>query len=137
MRRIKVLDLYPFDKAARDRLDAISPRLRIEHRNADTQEQADAIQDAELEVLLSGYAPSDFRRTPALRWIASETAGIEQILAKDPWSRRVTVTSGSGLHAVAMGEYALTAMLLVTQRVPAGSAPRASIAGRRGAPRSG
>lgn len=119
MERIRVLDLIPFGPAARARIDAASSRFDIEHRDdANTQDAVDALTDPDLEILLGSYAPTDPERLPRLRWIASITAGIEEILVNHPERRGITVTNGSGLHVVAMGEYVLAALLQITQQVP-------------------
>jgi phosphoglycerate dehydrogenase-like enzyme len=117
-RRVRVLDLFPFGGPERSRIDAASSRFAVEHRDANTQEVIDALVDPELEVLLASHAPSDPERLPRLRWIASVTAGVEEILVMHPERRNITVTNGSGLHVVAMGEYVLASLLQITQRVP-------------------
>ena len=117
--RIRVLDLIPFGAAERARIDAASPRFAIEHRDdANTQAGVDALADPDLEILLASYGPTDPARLPRLRWIASITAGIEEILVTHPERRSITVTNGSGLHVVAMGEYVVASLLQITQRVP-------------------
>ena len=119
MERIRVLDLIPFGPAERARVDAASPRFEIEHRDdANTQAAVDALVDPDLEILLGSYAPTDPQRLPRLQWIASITAGIEEILVNHPERRGITVTNGSGLHVVAMGEYVLSSLLQITQQVP-------------------
>jgi phosphoglycerate dehydrogenase-like enzyme len=115
---IRVLDLFPFGSAERARLDAVSPLLRIEHRDANTQEYIDALEDPDIEILLAGHGPSDPSRLPRLRWIGSVTAGVEEILVHHPERNGIRVTNGSGLHVVAMGEYVLASLLQVAQRIP-------------------
>lgn len=117
-RRVRVLDLFPFGDPERSRIDAASPRFSVEHRDANTQEVIDALVDPEMEILLASHAPSDPERLPRLRWIASVTAGVEEILVNHPERRNITVTNGSGLHVVAMGEYVLASLLQITQRIP-------------------
>jgi len=117
--RIKVLDLIPFGPAERARIDAASSRFDIEHRDdANTQTAVDALADPDLEILLGSYAPTDPERLPRLKWIASITAGVEELLASHPERRGIVVTNGSGLHVVAMGEYVLGSLLQITQQVP-------------------
>ena len=113
---MKVLSLFPFGPVERARLEGVSPLLHIEHGPGATRASVDELVDPQIEVLLSAYAPSDPRRLPALKWVASVTAGIEEIAATDPWRHGITVTNGSGLHASAMGEYVLGTVLGVTQR---------------------
>jgi phosphoglycerate dehydrogenase-like enzyme len=90
----------------------------VEHRDANTQEAINALFDREVEILLASHAPSDPDRLPQLRWIASVTSGVEEILVMHPERRNITVTNGSGLHVVAMGEYVLASLLQITQRIP-------------------
>lgn len=116
--RIRVLDLFPFEAPERAKLEAVSTRLVFEHRDANTPEHVDALEDQDVEILLAGHGPSDPSRLPGLRWIGSVTAGVEEILAHHPERRGITVTNGSGLHAPAMGEYVLASLLQITQRVP-------------------
>jgi len=40
-------------------------------------------------------------------------------VALDPWSLGLTVTNGSGLHAVSMGEYVLAAAMFASERIEA------------------
>lgn len=115
---IRVLDLFPFGAAERAVLDAASPRLVVEHHDANTQEHIDSLMDQDIEVLLAGHSPTDPDRLPGLRWVGSVTAGVEEIMANHPERRGVVVTNGSGLHVVALGEYALAAMLQISQRIP-------------------
>ena len=67
---IRVLDLFPFGPDERARLDAVSPRLQIEHRDANTQEHIDSLGDPGVEILLASHAPAEPARMPGLRWIA-------------------------------------------------------------------
>ena len=113
-----MLDLFPFGPSDRSRIDAASPRFAVEHRDANTQEAIDALLDPDVEILLASHAPREPERLPRLRWIASVTSGVEEILVMHPERRNITVTNGSGLHVVAMGEYVLASLLQITQRVP-------------------
>jgi phosphoglycerate dehydrogenase-like enzyme len=116
--RIRVLDLFPFGPSERSRIDTASGRFAVEHRDANTQEAIDALVDPDVEILLASHAPRDSQRLPRLRWIASVTAGVEEILVNHPERWNITVTNGSGLHVVAMGEYVLASLLQITQRIP-------------------
>jgi phosphoglycerate dehydrogenase-like enzyme len=52
------------------------------------------------------------------------SAGLDTIVARDPWRDGITVTNGSGIHAVHMGEYVLGATLLWSERLEARLANR-------------
>ncbi|MBM4420625.1 MAG: D-2-hydroxyacid dehydrogenase [Chloroflexi bacterium] len=113
----KVVCLYPFSPEVRAGLDRAVDGVRLVHAAPNTQAFVDSLEDPDVEALLASFAPADPRRTPRLRWVASVTAGVEEIVATAPWRSGITVTNGSGLHAVALAEYTLAGMLQHTQRV--------------------
>ena len=118
MAPISVLCLHAFGAAERALLTSVSPELSVAFGEGNTQRYVDSLVDADVEVLVSHYAPSDARRLPRLKWVASVAAGVEEIMATEPWRNGIVVTNGSGLHASAMGEYVAAALLQVTQRIP-------------------
>ena len=126
--RLVVRNVYPFEEADRRMLDAIDPRLSIVHEGADDEAWVDALEDPDVEVLSGSYPPADPSRTPRLRWLASAGAGIDYLADRDPWGKGITVTNGSGLHAVAMAEYVLGAVLLASERLEERLANRARAA---------
>lgn len=113
----RLLCLYPFSEATQREMRAVSPDLEITFTGPEAQESVDALADPSLDALLANYCPADLGRLPALRWLGLVGAGVEHLRAPDPWSRGVAVTNGSGLHASAIGEYVMTAVLLWTQQV--------------------
>jgi phosphoglycerate dehydrogenase-like enzyme len=114
----KVLFLHPLGATERAVLAAVSPDVRFEFRDVGTQAYVDSFADPDVEVMVSHYAPSDARRFPRLKWIASVAAGVEEIMATEPWRYGIIVTNGSGLHVTAMGEFVVASMLEVTQQIP-------------------
>lgn len=98
-------------------LRSAHPGYELIHDGEDTQDWVDALHDDEVEVLWASSAPGDLARTPRLRWLATAGAGIDEMVPLDPWGRGLTVTNGSGVHAVAMAEYVLGAALMATERI--------------------
>lgn len=117
--RVRVRNVYPFAAADREMLAAVDPRLEWVHEGEDTPEWADALVDQDVECLSGSYPPATAAGTPSLRWLATASAGLAEVIARDPWSRGMTVTNGSGLHAVAMSEYLLAGVLLASERLEA------------------
>lgn len=115
--RVRVRNVYPFSEADRAMLDAIDPRYELVHEGEDTQAWIDAIADDAVEILCASRPPGDRSRVPRLRWLATAGAGIDDLVPLDPWARGLTVTNGSGVHAVPMAEYVLGAALLATERL--------------------
>ena len=96
--------------------------------------------DPEVQVISGSYSPASLAGTPRLRWLTTMGAGIDELVARDPWSLGIEVTNGSGIHAVHMAEFLLSGVLYASERVAA--APRqcgrpragltgAALAGRR------
>ncbi len=117
-RRIRVRNVYPFGAADREMLRSVDPRYELLHDGEDTQAWLDGLEDPDLEVLSASRVPGDGSRAPRLRWLATAAAGIDDLVPLDPWSQGLTVTNASGVHAVPMAEYVLSAALMVTQRLP-------------------
>jgi phosphoglycerate dehydrogenase-like enzyme len=76
------------------------------------------------EILITGISTQTVsalelaRAMPRLRWIHSMTAGIEDLLAEPLLERQIVLTNAAGAYAVAMAEYAFTAMVLLARRIP-------------------
>jgi phosphoglycerate dehydrogenase-like enzyme len=112
----RVLCFYPLEADVRDRLRSLSPALEIVYMEPDAQTSVDALRDGAADALLANYCPADLGRVPSLRWLATVGAGVEHLRALDPWSRGITVTNGSGLHAVSIAEYVMAGMLTFSQK---------------------
>lgn len=116
--RLRVRNVYPFSAGDRAMLAAIDPRLELVHEGEDDPGWIDALED-DAEVLSASYSPATTDRMPRLRWLASAGAGVEYLVERDPWGKGITVVNGSGVHAVAMGQYVLGAALLAAERLEA------------------
>jgi phosphoglycerate dehydrogenase-like enzyme len=117
--RIRVRCVYSFTDEDLRLIAAVDPRIDLVAEGEDTQAWASALEDPELEVLFSNQLPEDLGRVPKLRWLHTASAGLDSVIAQDPWSRGITVTNGSGVHAVHMGEYVMGAVLLWSERLEA------------------
>ncbi len=122
--RIRVRCVYGFTDEDLRMIAAVDPRIDLVAEGEDTPEWASGLDDPELEVLFSNQLPADIGRVPRLRWLHTASAGLDTVLAKDPWSHGITVTNGSGVHAVHMGEYVLGAVMLWSERLEARLAHR-------------
>lgn len=138
--RIRIRNVYPLAPDDQAMLAAIDPRLEWIHEGEDGPDWADALDDPEVQILSGSYPPATAERTPRLRWLATAGAGLDDVVPRDPWSRGITVTNGSGLHAVHMAEFLLGGVLFASERIEARLANRAvggwadvrrSLAGRR------
>ena len=111
---VHVLNTYPLTDAQVAALRAVSPRLVIEHR-PDSDPEAEG--DPQAEVLFCDTLLNDLSRWPRLKWMQISAAGIEHLLANPPWQRGVQVTTFSGVAAVAMAEFTITAILAWTRNL--------------------
>jgi phosphoglycerate dehydrogenase-like enzyme len=113
---VRVLNTFPLPAAARGRLEAVSPRLEIEHRPLQDPERVPKIDDPELEVLLSSHALDG--RLPSLRWLQIDSVGVEHLPRDDLRRRGVVVTNASGVYSAPIAEYILCALLYAAQNIP-------------------
>ncbi|MBI2912308.1 MAG: D-2-hydroxyacid dehydrogenase [Chloroflexi bacterium] len=75
---------------------------------------------AQTEVLFTTpLIPEDIlERAPRLGWVQLTSAGVDRLLDSPLLRSGVTVTTASGIHAVAIGEYVIGAMLAFTKGLP-------------------
>ena len=123
---IRVRSVYPFSEADRAWLDALDPRVQLVHGGDDNAAWSAALEDPDVQILWSNYPPPNLDRVPRLHWLAMASAGVDTVAALDPWRLGITVTNGSGLHVVPMGEYVLAAALFASERIEARLARRAA-----------
>jgi phosphoglycerate dehydrogenase-like enzyme len=110
---VNVLVTMPFSDAQLDRIRAVSPRLRVVRADAGTADYAAT------DVLYTGSPPRDLARAPRLAWVQLHMAGIDSLAGHPLYTgTRITLTTTSGVHAAAVAEYALAALLALAHRVP-------------------
>lgn len=107
--------LYPLDDDRRRRLTSAWP-WSLEFVTAETQEAVDRIADEELEVIIGDFIPRDLARVPSLRWLQYTGAGVDALVERAPWRDGITVTTASGVNALAIAEYVHGAMALASGR---------------------
>ena len=137
--RIRIRNVYPFSDADKAMLAALDPRLEWIHDGQDDPAWADALVDPEVQVISGSYSPASLAGTPRLRWLTTMGAGLDELVARDPWSLGIEVTNGSGIHAVHMAEFLMSGVLYASERVAArlanaaaqGWSDRRGLAGRR------
>jgi phosphoglycerate dehydrogenase-like enzyme len=116
---IRVINMAPFDTATRARLESVSSRLQIEHRDLGDQASVDSIVDPAVQAIIGYRVPTDLSRTPSLRWIQLVSAGADHLLLlkEPPWTRGLIVTNARGVFAVQMAEYVMSGLLQAYQQV--------------------
>ena len=115
--RVFVLTQSPMPDALIDSLRAVSPRLVVEHRTAQTLEElGDAVWPG-VEVLYTTMLMPSPEQAPDVRWVQGHFAGVEQFL-DHPLFRRAALTTTSGIHAPAMAEYVLMMLLAFAHHLP-------------------
>lgn len=114
--RVLVLTQAPMPERLLATLRAVSSRVIVEHRTAETLEELGDVWP-EVEVLYTTKLAPLPEAAPRLRWVQGHFAGVDQFL-EHPLLRRVTLTTSSGIHAPAMSEYILMMMLAFAHRLP-------------------
>jgi phosphoglycerate dehydrogenase-like enzyme len=137
---VRVLIASALTPALVERIRAVHPRLDVVYRadligqprypgdhtapvdRTPAQAAEWAALVAEAEVMLDVVRTSErdlARQAPRLRWIQLSSSGVAQIVAHmGLGDRPVVVTNAAGLHAAALAEFVLLAMLYFAKRLP-------------------
>jgi phosphoglycerate dehydrogenase-like enzyme len=113
---VLVLTQAPMPEHLLARLRAVSPRVVVEQRTAETLEELGNVWQ-EVEVLYTTRLAPLPEAAPRLRWVQGHSAGVDQLLGH-PLLRSVILTTSSGIHAPAMAEYILMMILAFAHRLP-------------------
>lgn len=114
---IKVVVTIEETERLRTRFQALAPACQIEYRPTRSQAEIDALEDPDLEVLIGSFPPRDRRRTPGLRWLQLDSAGVDHLLAAAPWDHGLVVTNARGVFGPAVGQFVITEILRINERV--------------------
>ncbi|MCE1255284.1 MAG: D-2-hydroxyacid dehydrogenase [Anaerolineae bacterium] len=116
---VEVLITIPLAEDLLERLQSVSPRLKINQHITRRAEEISAEVWQRTEVLYTDVVLPDVTLVPNLRWIQFHWAGIEYVLestlAKKP---ELTMTTLSGAAAPQMAEFILMMMLALGHRLP-------------------
>ncbi len=113
---VLVLTQSPLPEHLLAMLRAVSPRVIVEHRTAETLEELGDVW-SEVEVLYTTRLAPLPEAATRLRWVQGHFAGVDQFL-EHPLLQNVTLTTSSGIHAPAMAEYILMMILAFAHRLP-------------------
>jgi phosphoglycerate dehydrogenase-like enzyme len=117
----KVLLTQRFNHAQIERLRAVSPDLEITQKSVredwDRMDTA-SLFDGDEEILYCFMPPRDLSVAPRLKWVQLHSAGINHLTGHPILQSDICVTTSSGIHAVPIGEFAITLMLALARRVP-------------------
>jgi phosphoglycerate dehydrogenase-like enzyme len=97
-----------------DRIVAAVPNDRVEIAHAITADETAAAIEThpEADVLLGDSLPSRLSEASRLRWIQTTSAGVDHLRDTPLWRRSsVSITTASGLAAIAMAQYAMAYVL--------------------------
>ncbi len=116
---VHVLSTVHFSDAQLERLQAVSPRLRLVQHTVRNTDELPPDAWSEVEVLCTFGALPAQDQAPRLRWVQLISAGVDHVIDHPVLSGEVVLTSASGIHAIKIGEFVLTLMLAWAQRLPA------------------
>ncbi len=119
MADVPVLITLPFPAPLIERLQAVSPRLKIHVHptNKASDLPADLLPD--IEILYTHRALPDPEAVPNLRWIQFHFAGIDHAEQHPLLSAPVQVTTLSGAAMTQVAEFVLLCLLALGHRLPA------------------
>jgi phosphoglycerate dehydrogenase-like enzyme len=116
---LNVLLTMPFSAAQVEKMSNVSPRIVVTQREARTAEDiADVI--GITDVLYTwNVLPQAVADAPRLRWVQLHSAGIDGVLDSPLYiNSDVSFTTGSGIHAIPMAEYAMAMVLAFGHHLP-------------------
>ena len=118
---MKVLLTLRFNDSQLERLRAVSPELQVIQKSV--REEWDrmdtgAFFDGDEQVLYCFMPPRDLSIAPKLRWVQLHSAGVNHLTDHPILKSDIVITTCSGIHAVPIGEFAITMMLALARRVP-------------------
>jgi len=117
---VHVLSTLGFEERYLEELRAVSSCLVVRQQTCHTAEEVAAALDEQTEILYSFHVPIDLSTAPGLRWIPLHSAGADHLLGHPVLSPEnpVQVTTSSGIHATAIGEFVLGCILSLNRRIP-------------------
>jgi phosphoglycerate dehydrogenase-like enzyme len=114
---IHVLSVRALNDEQLARLHSASPRIRVEVRPCDTGEQVTAALEPHFEVLYTPRGDFSLARASGLRWLQTESAGVDHLHGTAAWASDVRITSANGAHPQ-VAEYAIASLLSFAHRFP-------------------
>lgn len=115
-----VLNIAPFEltEPQREAILLACPAAEVRYAASWPQSQVDALDGSDVDILVSETAPSDMASWPALRWLQLLSAGANQLDGHPIWEQNVLITTASGIHAVAMAQYTVCTLLMLSRGMP-------------------
>ncbi len=118
MADVPVLITLPFPQPLVERLQAVSPRLRLFVYPARRAEELPRDLLPDIEVLYTHRALPDPEAVPNLRWIQFHFAGVDHVEQHPLFSSDILITTLSGAAMPQMAEFALMCILALGHRLP-------------------
>lgn len=118
MADIHVLITVSFPEEFLERLNVLSPRLKIEMVPQSRTEEFSPEQLHDVEVLYTSRFLPDAEDAPNLKWVQAHFAGIDHFADHPLMRSGVKFTTLSGVHAPGMAEYGLMAMTALARHLP-------------------
>ena len=114
----RILNLYPLPADSLERIARI-PNVHVDSRSVDYLSDLDDVDVGQYDAIIGDVSAKALDGAARLRWLATMGAGVDHMAGHGLADRpSLTLTNGSGLHGVAMGEHVLGAILFAAQRHP-------------------
>jgi len=118
MSDVPVLITVPYPERLLERLQAVSPRLKMHVHSTEDPGQIPAHLLPGLQVLYTTRALPDPEAVPNLRWVQLHYAGADHVADHPLVRSKVMVTTLSGAAASQMAEFILMCILALGHRLP-------------------
>jgi D-2-hydroxyacid dehydrogenase (NADP+) len=112
---MKLLTTAKFSGKDLEALQEVAPGVEVV-REVDPEKAREHFRDA--DVFCGFELPGPLEEAKRLKWIQLTSAGAEHMFKSGIAQSDVLVTTASGIHAYAMSEFALCAMVMLARRIP-------------------
>lgn len=117
-RPIQVVSLRELSDEQLARLQAVSPDVQIAVRPASTPADMTAAITPDTEVLYTLEGGFEVAHAPHLRWVQTESAGIDHLIGTPVWNSDIQITSANGVHSSQLPELVMTMILAHIRNLP-------------------
>jgi phosphoglycerate dehydrogenase-like enzyme len=115
---LKILSVRELQQPQIELLLGAAPHAEIIHFDAPSAAEIERALTADVEVLFTGRPDFAIGHASGLRWVQSETAGVDHFHGTAIWHSSVMLTSANGAHTPHTPEFVLAQMLSWAYRLP-------------------
>jgi phosphoglycerate dehydrogenase-like enzyme len=114
---IQILVTRPITDAHVALLQAVSPRVRVTVQPCQSADDITRALTPDVDVLYAQRGGFEVAQATGLRWIQTESAGVDHLHNSPAWRSTITITSANGAHPQ-VAQYVIAGLLTHAHRFP-------------------